>query len=49
MAIAAGGGLVGYLWYYLMGCTTGCPSLLNPWVISGMGAVAGFVLMRSER
>ncbi len=39
------GGLLGYAYYYFIGCRTGsCPLTTNPFITSGYGALMGFVL-----
>ena len=38
------GGIGGFLWYAIIGCSTGgCPITSNPWISSGYGAVLGFL------
>lgn len=40
------GGLLGYGYYYYIGCRTGvCPITSNPWISTGYGALIGFVLV----
>jgi hypothetical protein len=42
VALGAGGG---FLWYLLVGCSTGaCPLTANPWISSIYGSVLGLVL-----
>ena len=42
---AAIGGLLGYLYYRLIGCRSGaCPITANPWVSGIYGAVMGLLL-----
>lgn len=39
------GGAAGYLWYRLVGCSTGaCPITSNPWSSSIYGAVMGLLM-----
>lgn len=39
------GGVGGYLWYRLVGCSTGsCPITSNPWISTGYGAFMGFLM-----
>ena len=39
------GSLLGYAYYYFIGCRTGsCPLTTNPIITSGYGALMGFVL-----
>ncbi len=39
------GGLLGYGYYYYIGCRSGvCPITSNPWISTGYGALIGFVL-----
>jgi hypothetical protein len=38
------GGLIGYAYYYYVGCTNGCPLSSNWYITTGYGLVAGIVL-----
>ena len=39
------GALLGFAWYYFVGCRTGaCPITSNPWLSAGMGALVGYSL-----
>ncbi len=39
-----GGGVLGFAWYYGVGCTTGsCPISSNPYMSTGYGALVGAV------
>lgn len=38
------GAIVGYGYYYYIGCRSGvCPITSNPWISTGYGALIGFV------
>jgi len=40
---AAAGGVLGYLWHRLVGCSTGsCPIVRNPYLSVVWGALLGF-------
>jgi hypothetical protein len=42
---SAAGGLVGFLYYRLVGCRTGaCPSAGNPWISTSWWALIGGLL-----
>jgi len=39
------GGVLGFAYYYFIGCRTGaCPFTSNPWISTGYGALVGVVL-----
>lgn len=39
------GGLLGYLYYFFIGCRTGsCPITSNPWISTIYGAFAGLII-----
>jgi len=39
------GGIAGYLWYKLVGCSTGaCPISSNPWVSTIYGIILGLLV-----
>jgi len=38
------GGLIGYAYYYYVGCTNGCPLSSNWYITTGYGLIAGIVL-----
>ena len=39
------GGALGYAYYYFIGCTSGsCPLTSNPYITTGYGLGAGFLL-----
>lgn len=39
------GALLGYAYYYFIGCTSGsCPITSNPWISTIYGGVAGFII-----
>ncbi|MHB1305623.1 MAG: DUF6132 family protein [Limisphaerales bacterium] len=47
---AALGGLVGFGWYRLVGCSTGaCPLTSNPWITTLYGGVLGALFAGSGR
>lgn len=40
------GALLGYAYYYYVGCRTGtCPITSNPWISTGYGALFAFILV----
>lgn len=40
------GGVLGYAYYYYVGCRTGtCPITSNPWISTGYGALFALVLV----
>lgn len=40
------GGVLGYAYYYYIGCRTGtCPITSNPWISTGYGALFALVLV----
>lgn len=41
---ALAGALIGYAYYYYVGCTNGCPLSSNWYITTGYGLVAGIVL-----
>ncbi len=42
-----GGALFGFLWYKLVGCSTGaCPITSNPWISTLYGATMGLLIAR---
>jgi hypothetical protein len=42
IAWIAAGGVAGFSWYYIVGCTTGtCPITSNPYISTGYGALMG--------
>ena len=42
------GGLLGYGYYRLVGCSTGtCPITSNPWISTLYGAAMGFMISHS--
>lgn len=42
------GGVVGFGYYRLVGCSTGtCPIVSNPWISTLYGAVMGFLISQS--
>ncbi|MBD3288188.1 hypothetical protein GF337_05235 [candidate division KSB1 bacterium] len=44
------GGLLGYGYYYYIGCRSGmCPITSNPWISTGYGALIGFVLILGKK
>ncbi len=41
-----GGGLLGYAYYYFIGCTSGsCPITSNPYISTFYGALIAFILV----
>lgn len=39
------GGILGYAYYYFIGCRTGaCPITGNPWISTIYGAIAGLII-----
>lgn len=39
------GAILGYAYYYFIGCRTGsCPITSNPWISTFYGAFAGFII-----
>lgn len=45
-AVVVLGALLGYAYYYYVGCRTGtCPITSNPWISTGYGAFFGLVLV----
>ncbi len=39
------GGLLGYAYYYFIGCRSGsCPLTTNPWITTGYGLLVGLVV-----
>ncbi|MDO5665750.1 MAG: DUF6132 family protein [Bacteroidia bacterium] len=43
---AAAGAIIGYLYYYFVGCGTGsCPLTSNPWRMTIYGAVLGLLIL----
>lgn len=39
------GAILGYAYYYFIGCTTGtCPITSNPWISTFYGAFAGLII-----
>jgi hypothetical protein len=48
IAWVAGGGIVGFAWYYSVGCSTGtCPISSNPYISTGYGALIGALISSS--
>ena len=46
---AAGGGLAGYLWHRLVGCSSGgCPIVRSPWLSTIWGALIGLAAVFSR-
>jgi len=44
------GALLGYAYYYYVGCRTGaCPITSNPWISTGYGAFFALVLVLGSR
>ena len=44
------GGILGYGYYYYIGCRSGvCPISSNPWISTGYGALIGFVLILGKK
>ncbi len=42
------GGILGFGWYRLVGCSMGtCPITSNPWISTFYGAVMGFLMSHS--
>lgn len=42
------GGILGFAWYRLVGCSTGsCPITSNPWISTFYGAFMGFLMSQS--
>ena len=42
-------GLLGYVYYYLIGCNNGCPIQINPYASTIYGAVIGAILSFPSR
>lgn len=39
------GGVLGYAFYWFIGCSTGtCPITSNPWISTGYGVILGLVI-----
>jgi hypothetical protein len=46
LGIVVIGALLGYAYYYYVGCKSGvCPITSNPWISTGYGAVFGLLLV----
>lgn len=46
----AAGALLGYLYYYFIGCTTGsCPITSNPWISILYGGLVGSLLISKPK
>ncbi len=45
-AVVVLGGVLGYAYYYYVGCRSGtCPITSNPWISTGYGALFALVLV----
>jgi len=50
LAVVASGAILGYAYYYFIGCRSGvCPITSNPWISSAYGALIGFLLTFGSR
>jgi hypothetical protein len=38
------GGLIGYSYYYFVGCSNGCPLSSNWYITTGYGLISGIIL-----
>jgi len=44
------GAVLGYGYYYFIGCSSGvCPLTSNPWISTGYGALIGFVFTIGQK
>jgi len=43
------GGIIGYAYYYFIGCTNGCPIQSNPYISTIYGAALGRILSFPSR
>ncbi len=44
------GGLIGFSYYYFIGCKSGtCPITGSPYISTAYGAVAGFIISRPSK
>ncbi len=43
------GGLIGYAYYYYLGCRNGCPLSSNWYITTGYGLVSGLILAMPQK